>query len=470
MKNNSFGKDLTEGSILKLIITFAMPLLIGNILQLIQQIINAFWIGRFLGTEAFSAVTLTFPVIFILLSFAIGISIAATALVSQHKGAGSDNKMLEKIIENSFLLTFLLSILLSIVGIVFNKFILSLAVNPSKMPEVFNLASGYLVVTLSGLVFMFGFNLISALLRGLGDSWTPLKFLSLAVVLNLILDPLLILGLGFFPKMGINGSALATIIAQIFSFVFALNLLRKQGVLNIRNFWGFKFDFDLIKKLIIIGLPSGFQQIIVSTGILLLTRIVAGFGISTIAVFGIGSRFDSLCFMPSMAIGMAVTALTGQNLGAGKKDRILLTVRIASILTLAITFFVISLCYLIPEQIILFFLSNPSIPPDQLQLIIAEGKAYLKIVSIGYIGVSLIFVTNGALQGAGDTIPPMIFAILSFWLFRIPLAWFLSQYTGLQSSGIWLGTSIGFIISAILSWLYFHFRPWERKAAIKRLS
>jgi len=469
MKNNNLGKDLTEGSIIKLIISFAMPLFLGNILQLVQQIINAFWIGRFLGTESFSAVTLTFPVFFILLSFVFGISIAATALVSQYKGAGN-NQMVENIIENSFVLTSILSIILTILGIVFNKFILSLAIDPAKMPVVFNLASSYLIVTLAGLVFMFGFNLISALLRGLGDSWTPLKFLSLAVILNLILDPLLILGLGFIPKMGINGSAIATIIAQIFSFVFALNLLRKQGVLNIRNFKNFKFDFDLIKKIIVIGIPSGLQQVIVSTGMLVLTRIVAGFGIATISVFGIGSRLDSLCFMPSMAIGMATTALAGQNLGAGKKDRVLSTVRVASFLSLSITFFIILLCYLFPKQIILFFLSNPSIPHDQLQQIILEGTAYLKIVSIGYIGVSLIFVTNGALQGAGDTIPTMIFAILSFWLFRIPLSWYLSQYTSLQSSGIWLGISLGFIVSAILSRLYFQFGSWDKKVTINHLS
>ncbi|MGE5473090.1 MAG: MATE family efflux transporter [Ignavibacteriales bacterium] len=467
MKNNSIGKDLTEGNILRIIITFAMPLFLGNILQLILQMINAFWIGRFLGTEAFSAVTMTYPIVFIMFSLVIGVSIAATALVSQHKGAGN-NDMISKIIDNSFVLTFLISVVLTILGFVFNKSIISLAVNPTKMPEVFNLACGYLNVTLAGLVFMFGFNLISAILRGLGDSWTPLKFLSMAVILNLVLDPLLILGLGFFPKMGINGSALATIIAQVFSFIFALNLLRKQGVLNIRDFKGFKFDTKLVKSLLMIGLPSGIQQVIVSTGVFIIAKMVSDFGITTISVFGIGSRLDSFCFLPSMAIGMSVTALTGQNLGAGKKERVSETVKIGALFSILITSFIVILCYAFPKQIILFFLSNPSIPQDQLNLIIAEGTAYLKIVSIGYFGVSTIFVTNGALQGAGDTIPPMIFAILSFWLFRIPLSWFLSQHTGLQSSGIWLGITIGFIISAILSFLYFRFGPWEKKVIISR--
>lgn len=467
--NNKFGKDLTEGSILKIIVTFAMPLFIGNILQLIQQMINAFWIGRFLGTEAFSAVTMTFPIVFILISLVIGITVAATALVSQYKGAGN-NDMIRKVIDNSFILTFLISVFLSVLGIVLNKFIISFAVSPSKMPEVFNLACGYLNVTLAGLVFMFGFNLISAILRGLGDSWTPLKYLSMAVILNLILDPLLILGLGIFPKMGINGSALATIISQIFSFVFALNLLRKQGVLNIRAFKDFKFDSQLVKSLLTIGLPIGIQQVIVSTGVFIIAKIVSGFGISTISVFGIGSRLDSFCFMPSMAIGMSVTALTGQSIGAGKKERVAQTVKIATLFSFLITLVIVILCYAFPKQIISFFLSSPSIPQDQLNLIIAEGTAYLKIVSIGYFGVSMIFVTNGALQGAGDTIPPMIFAILSFWIFRIPLAWFLSQNTGLQSSGIWLGISIGFIVSAVLSRLYYQFGPWENKAVINRFS
>ncbi len=462
MNNMRIGRNLTEGNILKLLVTFALPLLIGNALQVLQQTINAFWIGRFLGKDAFSAVTVSFPAIFVIISVAIGLTMAVITLVAQYKGAGS-NEMVDKIIKNSFIFIMLLGLAASILGIIFNRNILGILVNPHSAPEVFEMASGYLAITFSGLIFIFGFNLISAILRGLGDSWTPLWFLVYATILNALLDPLLILGFGgIIPGLGVNGSALATLISQLLAFIFGVRFLQSKGYLTRLNLKHFKFDAGIIPKILKIGLPTAGQQAIVSTGIFFITALVSRFGIDTVAAFGVGTRIDSFAFMPAMALGISVSALTGQNLGADKKERVGETVRIAALLSLSVGILILLVCLIFPRQIICFFLSDPSIE------IMNQGIQYLRIVPFGYLGLSLVFVTNGVLTGAGDTIPPLIFSILSFWLIRIPLAWVLSQFTPLGSTGIWLGISAGFIFSAVASFLYYRFGPWERRTAIRR--
>lgn len=464
MNGNKIGKNLAEGNILRLIIVFAFPLLVGNILQLLQQTINAFWIGRFIGETSFSAVTISFPIIFILISVTIGFTMAATTLIAQYKGA-NNLPMIEKIIKNSFMFTMLMSIVFSVIGIIFNKPILRLMVNPAESPEVFSLASGYLLISYVGLIFIFGFNLISAILRGLGDSWTPLWFLIFATVFNAALDPVLILGIpGLIPRLGIYGSALATLIAQVITFVFGIRLLQAKKFIPNLSLRKFRFDFGLISTLVKIGLPSAVQQTIVSTGVFIITIIVSSFGVHAIAALGVGSRIDSFAFMPAMALSVAVSAFVGQNLGAGKKERVYEAVRVAAILSISTGAVISLVCFIFAPQIVHFFLSNPS---DE---VLRQGIMYLRIVPFGYLGVASIFITNGALLGAGDTVPPMIFGILSFWLLRIPLSWILSKYTPLQSTGIWVAIAIGFLFSAFASFLYYRFGPWEKRIAIKRFG
>lgn len=461
MRHEEIGKNLTEGNILRLVITFSLPLFIGNILQLLQQTINAFWIGRFLGKDALSAVTVSFPIIFVLISIIIGLTLATTTLVSQYRGAGNF-EMVDKVIKNSFVFILLVGIIVSLLGIIFNRSILGILLNYETAPHVFEMASGYLVVSFLGLIFMFGYNLISAILRGLGDSWTPLWFLMIATILNAVLDPFLILGFSIVQGLGINGSALATIIAQFLSFTLGIRFLLVKGYLTTLKFWNFKFDGNLISRLLKIGLPSAIQQTIVSTGSFIITAIVSLFGVDTITAYGIGTRVDSFSFMPATALGMAVTALSGQNLGAGKKARVHKTVKVAGLLSVSIAILIILVCFLFPVQIIHFFLGTTS------EELLKQAVMYLRIVPIGYLGISMLFITNGVLMGAGYTVPPMIFSILSFWVFRIPLAWILSQYTSLRTTGIWLAITISFIFSAGISYLYYRFGRWEKKVAIKR--
>ena len=207
---NRMGTDLTEGSIVKHLINFSIPLLLGNVFQALYNTVDSIWVGQFLGAKALGAVSVSFPIIFILISLVTGITMATSVLVAQYAGA-KNPEMISKTMNNSFLLLGTVAVIVTTIGIVFNEQILILLNTPQ---EILAFAVEYLNIYLLGLIFVFGFNVMSAVLNGLGDPRTPVKFLIVATITNIILDPLFIFGVGFIPKMGIAGAALATIISQ----------------------------------------------------------------------------------------------------------------------------------------------------------------------------------------------------------------------------------------------------------------
>ena len=263
----------------------------------------------------------------------IGITTAATVLIAQYTGA-KDVKMVKKTINNTLLLICVSGIVISITGIFFSKDLLKLINAPAA---IISMASTYLNIFLAGLVFMFGYNAASAILRGLGDSRTPLIFLSIATVLNIILDPFLILGIGPFPRMEVAGAALATTIAISISFFTSIWYLNKKGHLLSINFKEFKFDKELTLKTIKIGLPAGLQMSAVSLGALAVNSIINTFGVDIVASFGMASRLEQFSMMPSQSIGMATSAITGQNIGAHKEENVKETVKWSTILAIIIS-------------------------------------------------------------------------------------------------------------------------------------
>ena len=234
-------QDLTQGSMLRHVVLFSLPMLLGNLLQALYNTVDSIWVGQFLGPEALGAVSVSGPVIMVLVSSLMGLTMAATVLVAQYWGA-KRYEMVTRTINNTLLLLSVISVVLTVLGIRFNQAKLRLINTPE---EILPLASSYLNIFLLGLFFMFGYNVISAILRGLGDSITPLKFLALATVINIILDPLMILGIGPFPRMEVAGAALATTLAQGISFIAAAWYLNRQGHLLRVNLREFKFDKDL---------------------------------------------------------------------------------------------------------------------------------------------------------------------------------------------------------------------------------
>ncbi len=442
-------KDLTQGNEGKLILHFAIPMLIGNVFQQLYNIINAVVVGQFIGKEALAAVGASFPLIFMLVSFVIGITIGATVIISQYYGA----KNLEKIrlaIDTVYLFLFVASLIITALSIVFSNTIFGWTGLPDNIRP---LAVRYMNIYMSGSVFMFGFNGTSAILRGLGDSRTPLVFLVISTLVNIGLDLLLVLVF----RMGIEGVALATVIAQAGAFITAVLYLNRKHAIVKLSLSKLMFDREIFRHTIRIGLPTGFQQTFVALGMLALYSIVNMFGTDTIAAYSVAGRIDTFASIPAMTFAMALSTFVGQNIGAGKPERIRRGLRATLLMTSVFSLFITALSILWGRGLMGLF------TPDQ--KVIEIGYSYLVIVSSCYIAFSAMFVVGGVMRGAGDTLIPMFITLFSLWVIRIPVSWYLSQKIGVN--GIWWGIPIAWIIGVLLSYIYYKTGRWKNKGVVK---
>lgn len=455
---NNKTTDFTKGSIPRHLITFSIPMFLGNLLQALYNVVNSIWVGRFLGYEALAAVSVGFPIIFTLISLIMGITMASTTLVAQYYGA-KRRDMLAKTIGNSLILVTVFGLAATIIGIVYNRDLLILINAP---PDILDMASDYLAVFFSGLLGMFWYNGSSAILRGLGDSRTPLKFLIYATFLNIVLDPFLIFGIGPVPAMGVRGAALAAVLAQGISALVTLHyLFVTSGLVTIdKNLW--TSDKALIRLIFKIGLPAGIQQTLVSLSALTVSSFVNRFGSTVVAGFGAATRIDHFAFMPAMSIGMAVSALVAQNLGARKDERVQESVRWSSLLACGITLVVSLLAVLIPALLLSPFTTDPGV--------LDAGAAYLRYMGFSYIPLALMFTLGGILRGAGDTFIAMLFTIISLWLIRIPLAAYLSSLPSLGVSGVWLALALSPFTGLILNYLYYRSGKWRKSIIAEKPS
>jgi putative MATE family efflux protein len=442
-------KDLTTGKESKLILQFATPMLLGNVFQQMYNIVDSIIIGNYIGKEALAAVGASFPIIFTLISLVIGFATGATIIIAQYFGAKQIEKV-KRTIGTLYIFLFFASIVLSILGIVFSGDIFKLI----QLPEdVFPYAKLYLNIYLSGLIFFFGFNGTAAILRGLGDSKTPLYFLIFATLTNIVFDLLFVIVF----KWGVAGVAIATVISQGGAFITAILYLNKTHKVVNLSISKLHFDKAIFNQSIRIGLPSGLQQTIVSLGLLAIVWIVNLFGTNVIAAYSIAMRIDSLAAMPAMNFAAALSTFVGQNLGANKPQRVkaglLATLKMGAFVSISISLIAI----LFAKDLMGIFTKDPDV--------ISIGAEYLIIVSSFYILFSTLFVINGVMRGAGDTLIPMFITLFALWFVRIPLAYYLSLEFG--EAGIWWSTPIGWFTGMVMGIAYYMSGRWKKKAVVK---
>ncbi|MGE5528105.1 MAG: MATE family efflux transporter [Patescibacteria group bacterium] len=447
--------DFAKGSIVHHLIVFSIPMFLGNLLQAFYNTVDTIWVGRFLGSDALAAVSIGFPVIFLLVSLIMGITMAATVMVAQFTGA-KNGPMVRRVVANTLGLVVLSGAVVSVLGVVFHRAVLRLINTP---PNLMHMASQYLSIFLSGLIFTFIYNAASSIMRGLGDSRTPTLYLVYATVLNIILDPLLIFGLGPFPRLGVAGAAWATVFAQAVSALLALrHLFKANGLIEpkLADYWPKR---DLTLKTVGIGLPAGIQQIVVSFGALVIGALVNSFGHTAAASFGAAARLDQFSFLPAMTISLATSALVGQNLGAKDEKRAVETLKWSAIMGAAITGCVTLIVQAFPRQLLSVFTDDPGV--------LREGASYLRIVSLSYIPFSVMFAVNGLLRGAGDTLPTMFTSFAAFWFVRVPVATWLSRGLHLGTRGIWIGIALSPLVGLALSYTYYRTGRWRGKVITK---
>ena len=446
------GADLTTGSVPATLLRFSVPLLVGNVLQLAYGMADRFWAGRFLGKEALGAVSLASLVIFVLIGFAWGVTMGSSILVSQAWGA-KDATGVRKAVANSFIVGAILALLSTLLLAGLSGPVLSLMGTP---PELMEQARSYLAVMGIGVALIFGFNLVSSVFRAIGDSMTPLRFLAIAVALNVALDPIFMLGLWPIPPMGVAGAALATVLSEGAAFYFSFRSLQRNGGAARVEIRRDTADAKVMGRILRLGLPTGVQQIIISVGITVIQWFINAYGTDAIAAVGAQINIDSLFFLPAMSLHLAVSAMVGQNIGAGRFVRARQTLQWGLVFCAisSLTFALASL--LVPEALLRPFLREED--AEALRI----GVRILRILALPYLCVTAMVIFNGFFNGTGDTTAAMFLSLVSLWGIRIPSVWLLQTLFGLD--GVWWGIAVGYAGSVIPALLYYFWGLWRRKA------
>jgi putative MATE family efflux protein len=307
-------KDLTTGPEGKLILHFAVPMLIGNVFQQSYSIVDSVIVGRAIGKSALAAVGASFPILFLLIALSIGVTMGFSILISQYFGAKQMDKV-QRAVDTSLIFVFFASLAITAAGLWLSRPALVMLKTPA---ELLDQGTVYLQIMFAGMLFLFGFATISAILRGLGDSKTPLYFLIVSTLLNIGLVMFFVLVCHW----GIAGSAWATVIAQAVACVLGVAHLSRSHTVVRPRWRGLAFDRVIFKKGLAIGLPTGVQQVLVALGMMALARLVNAFGTDAIAAFTVAGRLDAFAVLPAMNLSAAVSTFTGQNLGAGKLGRV----------------------------------------------------------------------------------------------------------------------------------------------------
>jgi putative MATE family efflux protein len=446
-------RDLTQGSILRNLILFSLPMLFQSLFQNANQFISMILLGQ-LGKEVLAALTVAFPVIFLLIALIIGFGIGSTILIAQYRGA-RDTQNQNHAAQNSLVITGLLCIVLSILGYLFTDSLLAVMETPS---DVWSHASIFLKWSFLGLIFMFMFNAVGSIFRGLGDSKTPMISVIGVSLLNVGLVPLFV----FVLDLGIAGAAIASIVAYAVGTVLLWIYLHMRPYIADIRFIGFRFNWEIIKKILYLGLPMGIQQVLLALGGLVILRLVNSFGTNTAAAFGVGQRVDMIVFMPIMAIGMGVTTMVGQNIGARQVDRVKKTLVWGNILAWGISGILIFVIYILLYDIIHLFLPAAQDYHDVAPLAVE----YILVMFITYPILGSIFVLSSGIRGAGSSIPPLIIVLIAQVIVRLPVAYFFAQPYYLGVSAIWWSQVISVSVGFILALLYTLYGPWLQKRLI----
>ena len=441
---------LLEGPIVPSLLKLAVPIVLANILTSAYQLTDAFWVGR-LGGNAVAAVSVSFPVIFVMIAVGMGFGIAGSTLVAQYMGAG-DQRMVNHVAAQTLLMVAIVSGVLGAVGYIIAPGLLRLM---GVEPDVFTGAVQFMRVSFIGLVTVFGFSMFQAVLRGVGQVTLPLYIVAGTVVLNFVLDPLFIFGWGPIPPQGVAGAAYATLGTQTLAAVIGVTALL-NGKYGIHLQWSdFKPDWEFVRRAFVLGFPATIEQSARGLGMTVMTFLVATFGTVAIAAYGVVTNIFMFVLIPAMGLSMATAALVGQHIGAGKIDR---ATRISH-LSSAIAFVGLTLIgivvFLAAHAIVEFF-----VPTDP--RVVETGTRFLRIFSLsfGFLGLQLSLL--GVFRAAGKTVITMVLALVSQWVLQFPLAYILGKHTAGGLDSMWFAFPTSMVVSTLLAVALFVRGDWKQ--------
>lgn len=439
-------KDLTQGNLISTLLLFAFPYIIANFLQALYGAADLIIVGKFCDSTVVSAVATGSQLLQTLIFFITGLTVSATVLIGKAFGAKEFEKI-GKIINTMNVCFIVAAIIMSILVIFFDNNLLKLLKTPL---EAFNDTRDYIFICAIGLIFIFGYNAISAILRGLGNSIAPMYFVAISCIVNIVLDLLLV---GKY-NLGAQGAAIATVVSQAVSVIIGYIYLKKGNFVFKFKFRNIKFDIKTAKELFKIGLPLSLQDTLIPLSFLFLFSIANAMGVASSAAYGSVVRLNAFLMLPAGSFAMALTALTAQNLGAKNSKRAFkaLVFSIFFAFIFGIIFFIWQQLY--PKTAIAIFTTDENV--------LEAGSQYLKTFSYDYLLVPIVFCINGFLFGCGRTIFAAINSICAAFLIRVPVGFILCSYIsgatlyelGIAAPTASVATSIVGII--YLSYLYKH--------------
>jgi putative MATE family efflux protein len=449
--------SLTEGSISRGLFKFALPILFANILQSLNGSVNSIWVGRYLGEAALTATATANLIMFLLIAMAFGVALATSIIVGQSIGA-NDMAHAKKVVGTSATFFAGVSVAMAITGWVICKPLLVLMKTP---PDSLPLAVTYMRVIFLATPLLYMYAFVMSVLRGAGDSKTPFYFMLVSVAFDIALNPLLIFGAGPIPRFGIAGSALATLISQAISFTAMMVYLYRQRhplVLH-RDEWALlRLDWPVIGTLIKKGIPMSAQMLVLSLSGLVMISIVNRFGVDTAAAYGATIQLWNYIQMPAFAVGMAVSSMAAQNVGARKWDRVAAIARVGVVYATALTALVAGLLEILNTRAYSLYLQDGSAA-------MAAAVEINRIATPSFVFFGITLVLFGVVRATGAVMAPLVSLTIALLGVRVPLAEVLAVHGG--AAALWWSFPLSSAIATLLAVLYYKFGGW-RSAHMER--
>ena len=439
----------------KTFLIFLFPLIITNILQNLSGTINTIYVGQMLGVDAIAAISVFFPILFAMMAFVIGLSTGATVLVGQAWGAQDINKV-RQIVGSTLFMTLIGGTVIAFLGVIFAKNILALL---GIDPDIMHLSLPYVQWMLAGSPFLFIYIIYTSILRGVGDSTTPLIASGLTIVVGLIITPVLINGLFGFPALGIIGPAIATTCGFISVLIFLYTYLKRKNhplrlsgelIKNIR------YQHEISGLILKLGIPTGVQMVTNSVAALVIVGLINKYGSNATAAYGAVNQVLNYIQFPALSISIAASIFAAQAIGAGKSDSLSKVTRISLWMNIIITGSLITLAYLFSKYLMAMFITDPAV------IELGQQLLFLVLWSILFFGASAIFAS--IMRSSGTVLMPMLINIFAIVLIEVPAAYYFSSIWGLK--GIWYAYALTFFSMCILQGLYYQF-VWKKKTVEK---
>ena len=453
-KQNTMIQDLTTGNVSRKLIRFTLPFLAANMLQLVYSLVDMVFVGQANGSVGLSAVSIGSQITMFFTQIGTGLTTGSQVCISHL--VGSDRKdRIQPAIGTTLTFFSMIALALMAVGLIFCRPIL-IAMNTPD--EAMNQARAYLLICSAGLFFIFGYNSLCAILRGMGDSDRPLIFVGIATIVNIAMDYLLVIVVG----IGAAGAAIATVMGQAVSFFCALCYLYRH-----REAFGFDFrprsfilDGEMLIMITKLGIPLAFQNIAVSFSMIYMNSWINTCGLAAVAAAGIGSKLSSIMAMFSSAFSASCAAMTGQNMGAGRVDRVPRIIYTAWAVCISVGVFISALFQIIPVQIFRCFTSDADV--------LALAPSFMRVLVVMVMAHSLMAPPIGLVNGVGFTSFNMVVGILDGVVGRIGFSLFFGYYLGLGLNGYYLGNGLAGFISVICCSAYFFFGNWRDRVVVSK--